>query len=512
VAVTASLSEAEARFDAIRQRVGLIAAPLAFCVLLWIPMPSLSGEAHRLAAVTAAIVILWVTEAIPLAAAALLGPGLAVLMNVADADTAFAPFADPLMFLFIGGFLLAGALARHGFDRRAALWLISRPIVGGSPTRALVAISVISFVFSMWISNTATTAMLIPVALGLFATIKEVAPKDEETLRKLERFGGGMCLTMAYASSLGGAATPVGTGTNMIALGMLEENAGVRIDFAQWMSFALPIALVLAVATVWLATRRFKPPVAQVDGLTEEVERQLKILGPFKPAEARAVGVFGLAVAGWLAPSIFRLALGSDHPLSQWSKGSLDEGVVALTCAILLFFIPSGAPAAEGRRRPRVLDWSVAPELDWGAWFLLGGGLAMGKLTFITGLADAIGHGMLDLAGPLAAHPLGLTAAAGLLMIFMTEITSNTATTTMMLPVIIGISQASGMDPTQTAVTVTLAASCAFMLPVSTPPNAMAYGTGMIRIDTMISFGFRLDLVAYVLLLATTAVLLPIML
>jgi solute carrier family 13 (sodium-dependent dicarboxylate transporter), member 2/3/5 len=513
VAATPSLSEAEARFDAMRQRVGLIAAPLVLGGLLWLPMPSLSPQAHALAAVAAMTVILWVTEAIPLAAAALLGPALAALLGVADARTAFAPFADPLMFLFLGGFVLAGALSRHGFDRRSALWLVSRRIVAGSPTRALVAICAISFAFSMWISNTATTAMLIPVALGVHATMREsVGSGDPSTLRQLDRFGGGMCLTMAYASSLGGVATPIGTGTNVIAIGMLEEHAGVRIDFAQWMTFGFPIGLALTVAVVWLAVRRFRPPLEQVDGLTEAVTRQLRTLGPLKPAELRSVLVFGLAVVGWLAPSAFRLTLGRGHPVSTWAASTLDEGVVAMVCAILLFFVPSGEPPPKGRRVTRLLDWSIARRIDWGAWFLLGGGLALGKLTFDTGLADAIGRGLLGAAGPMAAHPLGLTAAAALLMIFMTEVTSNTATASMMLPVIIGIAQASGIDPTQTAVTVTIAASCAFMLPVSTPPNAMAYGTGMIRIDTMVSFGFRLDLVTYVILVVAAAVALPFLL
>lgn len=512
MAAPALLSETEARFDARRRRVGLILAPLAFVALLAAPMPGLSPQAHALAAVAALTVIFWVTEAIPLAAAALLGPALAVVLGVTDADAALAPFADPLIFLFMGGFMLAGGLSRQGFDRRAALWLIARPAVRGSPARALAAIALIAFGFSMWISNTATTAMLIPVALGLVATMREAVGEDPELQRSLSRFGGGMCLTLAYAASIGGMATPIGTGPNVIALGMLEDRTGVRLDFLQWMSFALPTAIVMVVIVVALAMRRFRAPVRRIAGLTQEVQRQLATLGSIKPGETRAVSVFALAVAGWLTPSILKLALGASHPVAAWAKSNLDEGVIAIGCACLLFFVPSGEPAPEHGSSPRLLDWEDAQNLDWGTLFLLGGGLALGRMTFETGLADAIGRGLLDVAGPLAAHPAGLMAASVLLVIILTEVTSNTATTSMMLPVLVGLAQAGDMNPIPTAVAVTLSASFAFMLPVSTPPNAMAYGTRMIRIDSMIAFGVRLDLIGYALLMLAGLVLLPLLL
>ena len=513
VSAPAALSDAEARFDAIRRRAGLVLAPVLFVVVLWLPLPALSPQAHALAAVAAMTVALWVTEAIPLAAAAFLGPALAVVLGVADAKTALAPFADPLIFLFLGGFMLAAGLSRQHFDRRAALWLISRPIVGGRPSRAMVAIAVIGFAFSMWISNTATTAMLIPVALGLHATIVSVAGGDGENKRALDRYGGGMCLTLAYAASLGGASTPIGTGPNVIAVGMLEAQVGVRIDFGTWMSFALPTMIVLTVAMLWLMLRRFPSPVPRVEGLTAEVDRQLAELGPISSGELRAGGVFGLAVVGWLTPSVLSLALGKDHALALWAHEALEEGIVAIVCATLLFFIPAGRrPGSSDAAAERLLTWDDAQNLDWGTLFLLGGGLALGKLTFQTGLAEAIGHGVLDLAGPVAGHPLGLTAVAALLVIYLTEVTSNTATTAMMLPVLIGIAQAGQLDAVPTAVAVTLAASCAFMLPVSTPPNAMAYGTRMIRIDAMVRTGFWLDIVGYVVLMAMVLGLLPLLL
>lgn len=504
----AQVSEAEAKFDAVRRRVGLVLAPLTFVVLLAVPMPGLSDPAHSLAAITAMTVLLWVTEAIPLAAAALLGPALAALLGVSSATDALAAFADPLIFLFIGGFILAAALSRHRFDRRAALWLIARPVVAGRPSRALVAIAAIAFGFSMWISNTATTAMLIPVALGLHRTIAAVAPKDDDTVRALERFSGGMCLTLAYAASLGGSATPIGTGPNVMAVGMIED-AGTRIDFLQWMSFGVPTALAMTTLVVLGAQRLFPSPVKEVEGLMVEVRRQLDELGPITPAELRTLAVFGLAVLGWLTPSLVKIAFGATDPWTAWANDHLSEGVVAMVCACLLFFLPAGGESKSGER---VIEWEDAQNVDWGTVFLLGGGLALGRMTFDTGLAEAVGRTILEAAGPLAQSQLGLTAAAVLLVIFLTEVTSNTATTSMMLPVIIGVAKVKGFDATATAVAVTLAASYAFMLPVSTPPNAMAYGTRMVRLDAMVRFGVRLDLLGFVVLMAAVLGVLPIVL
>lgn len=506
------LSDAEQRFDRIRRKAGLVAAPVLFTLLLWLPMPGLERPAHALAAVATAVVVLWITEAIPLGAAALLGPALAVLLEVAPAKEAFAAFADPLIFLFLGGFLLAGGLARQGFDRRAALWLISRDFVAGSPRRAFIAIAVIAFLFSMWISNTATTAMLLPVALGLYGTIERVAPSDPETRRKLRRYGGGMCLVLAYAASLGGMATPIGTGPNVIALGMLRSRAGVDIDFLQWMSFALPVSIASTAIAVALGARMFAPPIERVEGLTAEVERQLAELGPMRRGERLAISVFGLAIIGWLSPSLANLAFGEAHPISTWASVALDEGVVAIACAGLMFLLPTERrDPRDPKVRTRVIDGSTLAELDWGTLLLLGGGLALGRLSFDTGLAEAIARGVIDFAGPIATHPAGLMAAAGLLVIILTEVTSNTATTSMMLPVLIGIAKTSGFDPTATAVVVTLAASHAFMLPVSTPPNAMAYGSRMIRIDDMVRLGARLDVLGYAVLVLAGLTLVPLL-
>jgi solute carrier family 13 (sodium-dependent dicarboxylate transporter), member 2/3/5 len=491
----------ESRAEALRRRVGRWLAPLACVALLAAPL-DLPWKAHALAAITVGTVVLWVTEAIPLAAAALLAPSLAVLLGVTTAGDAFAPLSSPLIYLFMGGFMLALALSEQGLDRRVALWLLGRRWMAGSPARASAAIAVASFLVSMWISNTATTAMLIPVALGLCRTIRSAAPEGDQT--RFDRHAEGMLLGLTYAASLGGVATPVGTAPNVIALGILEEQAHVRIDFFQWIAFALPTsALTLAFVLAYVRWR-FPPPVARLGALADTVAAELARLGPMSPGERRAAAAFLLAVVGWLTPSLLKLLRGPDDPWTQWAYRGLDEGVVALLAGVLVCLLPSG----RGDGKP-VLGFDRAMRLDWATLLLLGGGLSLGKLMFDTGLAKSVASGALALAGPLAASPLGLLACSSFLVLYLTEITSNVATTSMMVPVLLAIAQAGGNDPVPTTLCVTMAASYAFMLPVSTPPNAIAYGTGLIRIGSMIRFGFWLDIAGFLIIFACGALLLP---
>ena len=497
-------TEAEERFEAARRRIGKLLAPLCFIVLLALPMPGLGPQAHALAAITVLTVILWITEAVPLAVAALLAPALAVVLGVTTAADALAPLASPLIFLFMGGFMLALGLAEQGLDRRAALWLLGRGWISGSPARASAAIAIAAFLVSMWISNTATTAMLIPVALGLCATIRAAAPAREQ--HRFDRHAEGMLLGLTYAASLGGVATPVGTAPNVIALDALERQLHLRIDFFQWMSFALPIALLALGVVLVYARFRFPSPVARLDALADNVEVEMRRLGPMSTGERRAAAVFLLAVCGWLTPAIIKLSLGPGHPWTEWANRGLDEGIVALLCGLLLCLLPDG----KGRGKP-VLAWERAVQLDWSTLLLLGGGLSLGKLMFETGLAKAVADGALAAVGPIAQSPLGLLVFSTALVLALTEITSNVATTSMMVPVLLAIAQAGGNDPVPTVLCVTMAASFAFMLPVSTPPNAIAYGTGKIRIGTMLRFGVVLDVAGLIIIVTVGALLLPLL-
>jgi sodium-dependent dicarboxylate transporter 2/3/5 len=503
----ARVSEAEARFDRVRRRIGRWAAPAALLLVLAAPL-DLAPREHRMAAVAIMTVILWITEAVPLAVAALSGPAIAVLLGVASAPAAFAPFAHPLIFLFLGGFVLAQALAHQGFDRRATLWLLSRPLVKSSPTRALVTVAATTWALSMWVSNTATTAMMLPIALGLCRTIERLCGDDGGARHRMQHFSEGLLLAVAYAASLGGTATPVGTATNLIAIELLAQNVGVQLDFLTWMAFGIPVSAVGLVAMLALAVRRFPPPIATVTGLTDHVREDLARMGPMSSGERRVVAVFLLAIAGWLAPAVLRLGLGESHPAAAWAHDALDEAVVALVCTGLLFVVPAGR-GPDGAEAPRLITWARAIDIDWGTLFLLGGGFALSQLVFETGLAESIADAVLGGEALFPHGELVLLVLATTLVIYMTELSSNTATINMFLPVIIPIALAAGFDPLPIVVTVTLAGSYAFMLPVSTPPNAIVYGTGRVRIDSMIRFGAWLNVVGLVLLIAVGALLLP---
>jgi sodium-dependent dicarboxylate transporter 2/3/5 len=497
----------EARFDQIRARMGAVLAPLVLLGLLILPMPGLSTPAHRLAAIAAMTVVLWISEAIPLAVTALLAPALAVLLGVAPAAQVFGPFAHPLIFMFIGGFMLAEALAVHGVDRRAALWLLTRNFVRGSPTRALVVVAWTTFGFSMWINNTATAAMMCPVAIGLCDGIRQLCPADPSAQAKQRRFEEGMLLAVAYSASIGGVCTPIGTAPNMIAIAELDRVTGLHFDFMRWMVFALPIGIAAQVGMLVLAVRRWPPAIEQAPGLTDSVRRDLAALGPIRPAEYRTMAVFGLAIVGWLSPSVLRLGLGEDARMTGWAERSLSESIVALLAASLLFIIPAGDRAPQGNRRS-LLSWERATRIDWGTVFLLGSGLALGDLAIDTGLADAIGNTLENLLGA-GASPLLMLFAITMVTIYMTELVSNMATINMLLPVVIPLAMRTGGDPVPVVITASIAASFAFMLPVSTPPNAIVYGTGRVRLPTMVRFGAWLNLVCLALLVAAGVWLLP---
>ncbi|TPV94990.1 MAG: DASS family sodium-coupled anion symporter [Myxococcales bacterium FL481] len=510
----AQLSPAEQRFAAIRRRIGRYAGPIAFLLIWHAPLPALSPAGHIVAGVSVLAVIWWVTEAVPLAITAMFAPALAVLLGAGEAKATFAPFAHPLIFLFLGGFLLAEGLVSQGFDRRAALWLLSRQIVAGSPGRAATLVCVVAFGFSMWISNTATTAMMIPIVVGLGATMEATTLPAHRPAMRI--FGEGMLITLAYAASLGGISTPIGTAPNMVALAALHEHLGLRVDFLQWMSFALPTSVAALAVMLVVARRRFPSPVRRIDGLTDEVRRELAALGPLSSGEKRALSVFALAIAGWITPAVLRLAMGSDHPVTLAARESFSEGIVAVVCASLLFVLPVAPPppgATALEAPPPILTWRRASAIDWGTLLLLGGGMALGKLVFETGVAAVIGDGVVGLTagGDATLRPLLMLVACTTLVVFLTEVTSNTATTSMMLPVLIAAAMTMGIDPVPVVLAVTMAASCAFMLPVSTPPNAMAYGTGRVRIGSMIRLGVQLDFAELALLLVVGTAFLPLL-
>ncbi len=489
-------SPAELQFNRRRRMAGLVAGPLALAVLLVVPL-GLPAPAQRLAAIMTLMFVFWVTEALPVAITALLGPTLVVLLRVAPVKEAFAPFADPIIFLFIGSFILAEAMYVHGLDRRIAYTALARQQAGVTPGRILVVFGAVAAVISMWISNTATAAMLYPVGLSIVTHFMRKPGKDVAPVR---RFATMLMLMTAFAASIGGVATPIGTPPNLIGLGMLRSLAGVEISFVTWMLFGVPLAVALyGVLALWLWAAGGRGITLKGAGIAH-VRDDLARLGPMKPGERNVLAAFAVAVVLWVVPGLLALAGSSLASAAKAFTAAVPESVAALIAALLLFVLP-----VDRRRSVFTMSWEQASRIDWGTILLFGGGLSMGALAFSTGLAEALGRG---LTAWLPVHSMfAYTALFTVLAVVLSETTSNTAAASMLVPVAIAVSTASGIRPIEPALGATLGASMGFMLPISTPPNAIVYSSGHVPIGAMMRYGVVLDILgSIVIVLAVTVV------
>jgi solute carrier family 13 (sodium-dependent dicarboxylate transporter), member 2/3/5 len=452
----------------------------------------LSPEAQRLAVIVAAVIVLWFTEALPLAVTALLGAVACVVAGVAPAKEVFRPFADPLIFLFIGSFLLAEAIRQHRLDRRLAYAVLALPAVGERPVGILAAVVAVSVLISAFISNTVTAAMMMAIVTGILAAIEEAATVSG--IRPAARFATGLFLSIAFAASIGGLATPIGTPTNLIGLGFIRNQLGVSISFPGWCAISLPVVAILATILVAVLTKLFPAGIDRLEGVQEFVRGERARLGRWTTGQKSTALAFGATVAMWVVPGVLLVTLGADHPACVWLRDRLPEGVAALSGAILLFLLP-GDRGVDGRV-PRALVWSHA-RIDWDIVLLYGGGLALGELCFSTGLAAAAGRQITGWIpqGPAAAP--ALVAVAALVAVVTSEFTSNVASATMVVPIVIAMGQAVGVEPVAAAVAATMAASLGFMMPVSSPCNAIVYGSGRIPLRAMMLSGVVLDLVGW---------------
>ncbi len=492
-------SRAEARFNRRRRTAGLVAGPALFALVLLWPMPSLTPQAHSLAAVMVLVVALWITEALPLAATALLGPVLAIVFGVAPARDALAPFADPIIFLFIGSFMLAEAMFVHGLDRRIAYTALSLRWVGRSPTMVLAVFSGVAGVLSMWISNTATAAMMFPIGLSIVTHLRERQPHRAV---EVTRYAMALMLVTAFASSIGGIATPVGTPPNLIGIGVLDRTADIHISFFRWMLLGVPLAAVLY-AYLLLYFRILSLRQGRLDiGSSAIAAQELRRLGRLSRAQKNVLFAFGSTITLWLTPGILALAGAGDSAFARAFDASIPESVAAVLGALLLFVLP-----VDWEERRFTLRWEEAVRIDWGIILLFGGGLSLGSLAFTTGLAEAIGHGILALVP--ARSPLAFTMIFTALAILTTEVASNTASATMIVPIAIAVANAAGVRPLEPALGATLGASMAFMMPISTPPNAIAYSSGYVPITSMIRHGLALDAFAFVAIVTLVTLLAP---
>lgn len=438
--------------------------------LVWLSPLGLEPDAQRLAGLGLWVICWWLTEALPLPATALLVPVLGVMLGIVDAKAAFASFAHPLIFLFLGGFLLAKAVTEQKLDQRISLKVLLLPGINGNPLYSIWALILLSAFFSMWISNTATTAMLFPIALGIAAAIFPNKPGLQ----------GRVLLPVAYASSIGGISTPIGSTPNIILLALLDEGHGVKLTFLDWMAIGLPISVVALVFLLWFTKKSLKalPKKMEVGFLKQSLIK----LGPTKGGERNVLFCIVLAAFLWVLPSFVKLAAGVDSELFSFVSKSLPVSVVAILASLFLFILKDD----KGRA---LLSWPAAQKIDWGTLLLFGGGLSLGSMAFSTGLAEQMGQAFLALA---QGQFILLVALAVIFSIFFTEVCSNTATANMLLPIMIAISVSTGVG-FGPAFAVALACSLAFMIPIATPPNAIVFGSGLISIKTMMRTGFALN-------------------
>ncbi|HEY9403808.1 MAG TPA: DASS family sodium-coupled anion symporter [Pyrinomonadaceae bacterium] len=493
------ITEGEARFERVRRIAGLVLAPTVFILLLLLPLPALKPEAHRLAAVMAAVVILWVTEALPLPATALLGAAACVLMRVAPARDVFAPFADPLMFLFIGSFIIARAIFLHRLDRRLAFGVLSIKWVGARPGRILVAFGAVTAFISAWISNTATTAMMFAIGMAILAFLFDNEEAGGSKINR--RYATGLMLMTAFAASIGGLATPIGTPPNVIGLGFIRQLVGVEFPFFKWAMIGTPVVIILFLYLSFYLNALCRAGVKEIEGSREMLTRERARLGAWTRGQKSTLVAFLATVALWIVPGFIALFAGDRSEIYQSVNRRVPEAVAAVVGAMLLFLLPGD------RRGERAITWDEAVKIDWGVVLLYGGGFALGVLSFQTGLAEAIGYGLtkhLPITGGLS-----LLFASTLVATLTSEATSNTASANMVVPVVIAISRAAGADPLEPALGATMGASLGFMLPVSTPCNAIVYGSGYIPLTRMIRYGLLLDVVGVVVIVAVVRLLVP---
>ncbi|HET8961680.1 DASS family sodium-coupled anion symporter [Nocardioides sp.] len=505
------LSEGEERFERRRRNVGYVLAPLAGVILYFLPL-DLPAEQQTVAAVLLAVIIMWITEPIPIPVAGLLGAALLILLGVGeDPDEILAPFGSGTIFTFIGAFILAQSMLKHGLARRFAFRILALPGVGNSTSRVIIAFGLITCLISAFVSNTATVAMLLPTAIGILAVIANLIQDQKieagEDISDFDptrlRVGVAIMLMLAYGASVGGLLTPVGSPPNLIGRALIEEATGETIPFAQWMGLALPVCALMFVALTVILLLLNKPEIKRISGVSEYVAEQRREMGSLSRAEKNTLIAFVFTVSLWILPGIVALVAGGDSAAYETISTRLDEGVVAILGASLLFMLPTDWPSREF-----TLNWSDAARIDWGTIVLFGSGVIFGTLLADTGLAETIGKGSYDALGLTSA--VAITVFAVLLAILVSETTSNTASAAVVVPIIIPIAAAAGINPFVPALAATFAASFGFMLPVSTPQNAVVYGSGAVPITKMIRSGISFDVIGAILILLFLPLLIPV--
>jgi sodium-dependent dicarboxylate transporter 2/3/5 len=459
------LTEAEERFERGRRTIGLFLGPLVFLALLALPL-GLEGRQQALAAVLGLVVTWWITEAIPIPITGVVGLCLCVILGVASADDVFGSVADSTIFLFIGSFIIAEAMLVHGLDRRFAFNILALRWVGNSTYRIIIAFGFIGAATSPFMSNTGAAAMMLPIALGIMTSVGRliVGQVEGEDRPERLRFGAALMLVITYGITVGGLLLPIGSPPNLIGRGLIEDETGEPITFFEWFLTALPIVLVMFLALLVVILFLNRPEVRRVEGVEEFIAEEKGKLGRLSAGERNTLIAFGVAIA-----------------------------------AGLLFVLP-----VDWGQRRFTLNWNQASRIDWGTILLFGAGIALGSLMRDTGLAKTIGEGLADALN--VSNLVSITIVSVLIAVIISETTSNTASAAIVVPIAIAISGAVQVDPVIPALAAIFGANYGFMLPVSTPPNAIVYSSGMLPITRMVKTGAVFDVIGAVLCVVGVAV------
>lgn len=480
------------------KRVGLFLGPILFLIMCFITPPEgMSNAAMKVAAITVLMAIWWITEAVPIPATSLLPILLYPLLNVTNAKEVTASYADPTIYLFMGGFFVAVTMERWNLHRRIALYTIK--MVGTSPVKMTLGFMIATGFISMWVSNTATAMMMVPIGLAVIAQVTGISSKqllDGSVGVKEQNFGKGLMLAIAYSASIGGVATIIGTPPNTIMVGMLDHTYGQTITFAQWMMFGLPLVIIV-MALTWFMLVKVLFPTGDLKLAKgkDVIDYEIKKMGPITKEERIVLVVFLLVAFLW----VFSPKLKTWFP----SLESVNDTVIAMFGTILLFAIP-----ADWKKGVFILDWKTAVKIPWDIVLLFGGGFAVAGGFSKSGLAKYIATQLESLSG---VHMLIFITIVTLLVVFLTEITSNTATATLLVPIMGASAVALGIHPYATIVPACVAASFAFMLPVATPPNAVVFGSGAMRIKDMARAGFGLNIFGTIVIVLFVMYLMPVL-
>lgn len=475
------------------QWIGLIAGPV-LSILLYSLLPhaypnsagetvEFSNAGRATTALAVWMAVWWMTEAVELYATALLPLVALPMSGAASVRAAAAPYAHELIFLFMGGFLIALAMQRWGLHRRLALRALRA--AGDHPAGIVACFMGVTAFFSMWVSNTATAVMMLPIALSIISLVEQVEPGTKTR----PHFALCLLLGIAYAASIGGIGTIIGTPPNVFLASYIHSSLGEEISFVRWMGVGLPLVAVF-LPLAWLMLTRVLYPLRgeRIEGSRDVTERAYRELGVMSRGERIVLVVFLLAALSWITrPLLVNVRIGDMHPLA-----GLSDPVIAMVAALVLFVVP-----VDVRRRVFVMNWETALKLPWGILLLFGGGLSLAAAIRVNGVGEYIGHQLAFLSGiPV----LLLVMAVIALVIFLTELTSNTATTATFIPILAALAPVFDLHPFMLIVPAAIAASCAFMLPVATPPNAIVFGSGHVTIQQMIRAGFWLNLSGVVLI------------